>query len=205
MNFSQNAAVSTSVSKLGCGRSFHIVENPMKEFALASVIVLLCGGAGFAQAPCAGISQPTDQEHFVRREIQSRIDESIEAAEAKDLAARVHYFAPDLTLRTVDGTALDREQIEAAMKRDSDWTLSVSDQTTIRIECLALKGKEAVLVTDQHFVRTVPDRKDGSPHELITNVKHRETWVYTSAGWFVRRIEELKQGSTYLDGKLYQE
>jgi hypothetical protein len=83
--------------------------------------------------------------------------------------------------------------------------LSVSDQTTIRIECLELNGKETVLVTDQHFVRTVPDRKDGGPHELITNVKHRETWVYTEAGWLTKRVEELKQGPTYLDGKLYEE
>jgi ketosteroid isomerase-like protein len=147
----------------------------------------------------------TDQEHFVRDEIQSRIDESVEAAEAKDVAAKMHYFAPDLTLKLVDGTVLDRKQIEEGMKRDTDWTLSVSDQTTIRIECLELKGKETVLVTDQHFVRTVPDRKDGSPHELVTNVKHRETWVYTEAGWLTKRVEELKQGLTYLDGKLYEE
>ncbi|HXO30816.1 MAG TPA: hypothetical protein VN901_00530 [Candidatus Acidoferrales bacterium] len=48
----------------------------------------------------------------------------------------------------------------------------------------------------------MPNRKDGSPHELITNVKHRETWGYTEAGWLMKRIEEMKQGPTYLDGKL---
>jgi hypothetical protein len=61
------------------------------------------------------------------------------------------------------------------------------------------------LITNQHFVRTVPDRKDGSPHELITNVTHRETWVYTAAGWLTERIEELHQAPTYLDGKLSEE
>ena len=91
------------------------------------------------------------------------------------------------------------------MKRDADWTLVVSDQTEVKIECFELKGKSAVLVTDQHFVRTVPDRKDGSPHQLITNVEHLETWVYTEAGWLTKRIDELKQGPTYLDGKPYQE
>lgn len=141
----------------------------------------------------------------MRAEIQSRIDESMEAAEANDFSAKVHYFAPDLTLKLVDGTVLDRKQLEEGMKRDAEWTLAVSDQTTVKIECFELKGKEAVVVTDQHFVRTVPDRKDGSPHELVTNVTHRETWVYTAAGWLTRRIEELKQGPTYLDGKLYEE
>ncbi|MGB9236537.1 MAG: hypothetical protein WCC04_19180 [Terriglobales bacterium] len=62
-----------------------------------------------------------------------------------------------------------------------------------------------MVVTDQHFVRTVPDRKDDSPHELATNVKHRETWVYTRDGWLTKQIEELAQGPTYLDGQLYEE
>ena len=177
----------------------------MKKFTWTSIVLLFSAAAGFAQVPCARTSPLTDQEHFVREEIQSRINESIEAAEAKDLAAQMHYAAPDLTVTLVDGTVLDRKQLEEGMKRDSDWTLSVSDQTTIKIECIELKGKQAVLVTDQHFVRTVPDRKDGSPHELITNVKHRETWVYTKAGWLTERVVELKQGDTYLDGKLYEE
>jgi ketosteroid isomerase-like protein len=177
----------------------------MKKFTLTSIILMFSAMAGFAQGPCARYSLLTDQERFVREEIQSRIDQSIEASEAKDLAAQMHFAAPDLTLMLLDGTVLDRKQLEEGMKRDSDWILSVSDETTIKIECIELKGKQAVLVTDQHFVRTVPDRKDGSPHELITNVKHRETWVYTKDGWLTEHIVELKQGLTYLDGKLYEE
>jgi hypothetical protein len=173
---------------------------------LAWTIMLLLGAAsGFAQDPCARMSSATDQERWVRTEIQERIDESIEAAEARDLPAMMHHFAPDLTLKLTDGTVLDRKQIEEGMKRDSDWILAVSDQTTVTIQCLELKGAEAVLITDQHFDRTVPDRKDGSPHELITNVRHRETWVYTQSGWLTKRIEELEQGQTYLDGKPYGE
>ena len=129
----------------------------MKKFTWTSIVLLFSATAGLAQGPCARTSPLTDQERFVREEIQSRIDESIEAAEAKDLAAQMHYAAPDLTVTLVDGTVLHRKQLEEGMKRDSDWTLSVSDQTTIKIECIELKGKQAVLVTDQHFVRTVPE------------------------------------------------
>ncbi len=177
----------------------------MKTCGWASVVVLLSTAAGFAQAPCARSSQITDQERFVRADIQSRIDQSVEADEAKDLAARMHNFAPDLTVTLIDHTVLDRKQVEENIKRDSDWTLSVSDQTAINIRCLDLKGKEAVVITDQHFVRSVPDRKDGSPHELITNVRHREIWVYTVVGWLMKRIEELQVGPTYVDGKAYDE
>ncbi len=176
----------------------------MKKFAWSSIVVLF-SAVGLAQSPCARTAPLTDQERFVLHEIQLRIDESVEASEAQDLAAKMHYAAPDLTLKLVDGTILDRKQIEAGMKRDSDWILAVSDQTTIKIECIELKGTEAVLFTDQHFVRTVPDRKDGSPHELITNATHRETWIYAKGGWLTKRIDELKQGPTYLDGKLYKE
>jgi hypothetical protein len=176
----------------------------MKTLTWTSIVVLLGIAAGFAEDLCARTSPLTDQQRFVRQEIQSRIDESIEADEAKDLVAKMEHSAPDLTLKLVGGTVLDRNQIEEVVKRDADWILSVSDQTTVTIECIELKGKEAVLITDQHFVRMVPDRKDGSPHELITSVKHRETWIYTQNGWLTKRIDELKEGPIYLDGKLYE-
>jgi hypothetical protein len=175
----------------------------MRIIIRASLVVVSLAATAFGQSPCVRTSPLTDQEQFVRCEIQSRIDESIEAAEANDFPARVRYFAPDLSIKLLDGAVLNRQQLEQEMKRDAEWTLSVSDQTTIRIECLQLRGKEAVAITDQHFVRTVPDRKDGSPHQLITNVTHRETWVYTKDGWLTKRIEELQQGPTFLDGKAF--
>ena len=177
----------------------------MKKITCTIILFLLNAVAALAQNPCGRNSPLSDQERFVQREIQSRIDESIEAGQAKDVAAELHYAAPTLTVKLVDGTIFDRKQIEEAMTRDSGWILAVSDQTTVTIQCLELKGKEAVLVTEQHFVRTVPDRKDGSPHELITNVTHKETWAYGKDGWLTQRVEELKQGPTYLDGKLYVE
>jgi hypothetical protein len=176
----------------------------MRTFTWTSIVVLLGIAGGSAENLCAHTSPLTGQGRLVRREIQSRIDESIEADEAKDLVAKMEHSAPDLTLKLVDGTVLDRKQIEEGVKRDADWILSVSDQTNVTIECIELKGKEAVLITDQHFVRTVPDRKDGSPHELITHVKHRETWIYTQKGWLTKRIDELTEGPVYLDGKLYE-
>ena len=79
----------------------------------------------------------------------------------------------------------------------------VSDRTRIKVDCLVLKGKEATVYTNQHYVGYMPDRKDGSPHEVITNITHRETWVFTSAGWKVKYIEELQNGPTFLDGRPY--
>jgi hypothetical protein len=176
----------------------------MHKALLVWVIATVTVGTASAHGACKGKGGFTAQETLVQAEIQARIDESIEADEAKDLAAKTHYFAPDVSLKLLDGTILGRHEIEEGMKRDADWILKVSDRTTMAIDCLELKGKEAMAITNQHFVRTVPDRKDGSPHELVTNMKHRETWIYTDAGWLVKRIEELERGATYLDGKLYE-
>jgi hypothetical protein len=39
----------------------------------------------------------------------------------------------------------------------------------------------------------------------LSPTAHPEAWIYTADGWLTKRIEELKQGPTYLDGKLYEE
>jgi hypothetical protein len=60
-----------------------------------------------------------------------------------------------------------------------------------------------MLGTKQQYVRTVPDLKNGSPHEIITSARHLEIWTYTEDCWVTKRIEELEQGQTYLDGEPY--
>ena len=47
----------------------------------------------------------------------------------------------------------------------------------------------------------MPDRKDGSPPEVIPHVARRKAWVFTRGGRKVRHIEELRRGPTLLDGR----
>lgn len=143
-----------------------------------------------------------NQEAIARRDIQHLIDQSIEADIAKDAEARSFIETADLTIKELDGKTYSAAQIGASVN-SYQGILRVSDDTKISVECLTLKGKEAIVYTNQHFVRYVPDRKDKSPHEIITNIIHRETWIFTEQGWRVRYIEELERGNTYLDGKLY--
>ena len=144
------------------------------------------------------------QEHIALREIEARIQESVEADEAKDVDSKMRGMAADATNKLLDGTILDRKQIEEGVRRDYDWILSVSDETRVSVTCLNLKGTTAIVCTSQRFVRMVPDRKDGSPHELITSITHREVWVYSGDRWLNKHIEELKRGPTYLDGEPYE-
>jgi hypothetical protein len=168
---------------------------------LAVFAVMLAASVAWAACPKA---TNTAQEQVARSEIQSRIDQTIEADEAKDLDAKLHYAAADMTVRLEDGTELGRKQIEEGLRRDADWILSVSDRTHTEVECIELKGRTALVLTRQHFVRMVPDRKDGSPHELVTNVTHRETWVYGERGWVTKHIEELAHGPMLLDGEPFE-
>ncbi len=143
-----------------------------------------------------------NQEAIARRDIQRLIDQSIEADVAKDAMARSFIETEDLKIRELNGKVSAGAQIGASVN-SYQGILRISDDTKIKVECLTLKGKEAIVYTNQHFVRYVPDRKDESPHEVITNIIHRETWVFTEDGWKVRYIEELERGNTYLDGKSY--
>jgi hypothetical protein len=143
-----------------------------------------------------------DQEAVARRDIQQLIQQSIEADIAKDARARSYIETEDLMIKELDGKIVTAAKIGASIN-NYQGILRISDKTKIAIECLTIRGKEAIVYTNQHFVRYVPDRKDESPHEVITNIIHRETWIFTEQGWKVRYIEELERGNTYLDGQLY--
>lgn len=144
------------------------------------------------------------QESIARRDIQKLINSSVEADEAKDEAASNHIFTADFTIKDLDGklwTSADMQGKKGASGQHYDQILKVSNSTRIAIECLTLKENEAVVYTNQHLVRYVPDRKDGSPHEVITNIIHREVWIFTENGWRCKHIEELQRGGTFLDGQ----
>ena len=134
-----------------------------------------------------------------RRAIQERINAAIEADKRKE---RIDTMTPDFTVKLLSGEVLDRQQLEQDRARDQSEIISISDETSVVIYDLALKGDEATVYTSQHFVRTVWGR-DGKPHEVITNITHRELWVNTPGGWLQKHIEELERGPTFVDGEPY--
>jgi hypothetical protein len=182
-----------------------------RDLSLGAVILLIGtiwmgAGTALARQSCAtpGAWKPTPQERIVQRDIQEAIDQGLEEREAKDIEALSRQISPDFTLRLVDGTTLNREQSLEGIRQDLQTVLQFhADRSYTHVECLNLAGNEATVYTKQQYVRTMPDRKDGSPHEAITSVRHRETWLYTKDRWVNRRIEEIERGTTYLDGEPY--
>lgn len=146
-----------------------------------------------------------NQEKIARRDIQRAINTALNADFAKDAVARASIETADFTIKELDGKVYTKESTMqiGASANNYQGILKISERTKINVECVTFKGKEAIVYTNQHFVRYVPDRKDESPHEVITNILHREVWVFTEKGWKMRYLEELERGNTYLDGKLY--
>jgi hypothetical protein len=172
----------------------------------AGIAFVMEAGTALAQTACSaqGARKPTAQERIVQRDIQEAMDGNSEEWAAKDLEALSRQMPVDFTVRLLDGTTLNRQQVIEGMRQDLESVLKIDgDRTYTRVECLTLAGNEAAVYTKQQYVRTLPDQKDGSPHEVITSVRHREKWVYTKEGWLAKRVEEIEQGPTYLDGGPY--
>ena len=163
----------------------------------------MCIENSVAQTPCAQreSAKPTAKEIAFRREIQKRIDETIEADKAKHVDGAIRYDLPEFTVKNLDGSVDKREDARKGIQQGYQYILKVTDETYVKIDCLTLKGREATVYINQHFVRTMPDRKTSSPHTVITNITHKEDWVRTSKGWMRRHIDELQRGPSFLDGK----
>ena len=147
------------------------------------------------------------QEAIAKRDIQTLIKQGLEAGQAKDATAEAHIEAADFTIKDLAGKLWTRAELKGnkgAAATNYEGIIRISNRSWIKIEALTLKGLEAIVYTNQHFVRYVPDRKDGSPHELITNIIHREIWIFGEEGWKLKHIEELERGKTYLNGDVFE-
>ncbi|HVG22812.1 MAG TPA: alpha/beta hydrolase fold domain-containing protein [Thermoanaerobaculia bacterium] len=156
----------------------------MKTLALL-LSLALCGCASTAGA---------------RRELQAAIDASIDADRRHDAAARLALLAPDFELLTLDGRILRRADAERGIAELHRSTIAFGAGTRTIIQRISVTGDVATLLTNQHLVRTVRG-PSGAPAERISNIRHRETWLRTQAGWKTQRVEELEQGPVTLDGE----
>ena len=153
---------------------------------LVSLTLYGCASAGPAQRD-------------VQREIQAAIDATIEADRRHDVAARMALLAPDYEVVTLDGRILRRADVERGIADFQQSTIAFGPATRTTIEKISVSGDVATVLTNQHLVRTVRGPA-GSPVERISNIRHRETWVRTPAGWKVKRVEETEQGPVTVAG-----
>jgi hypothetical protein len=167
---------------------------------LAAAPGCLCIEGSVARTPCA-THRLSAAERAARREIQARIDLTIEADKAKDVDAATRFDTPDYTVKNLDGSVDTLDQARAGIRAGYERIGRVSDDTYVHVDCVTLRGDVATIYVNQHFVRTIRLGDDPALHELITNITHREIWVRTPSGWMQRHIDELQRGPTFIDGK----
>ena len=167
-----------------------------------------CRGAEREKIAQAQQASLTPAERMAWREIQERIDRMSHGEEAKDLNAAMHFMADDYTLYTLpdkdspQGKVINRQQIAVYKKQNLNSLYSTSPETHTDIESLTMKGNVATVITYQYYVRVIRG-SDGSPHQAITSVRHKETWIYTEQGWLQQSVQELERGPIFLDGQPY--
>jgi len=162
----------------------------------------MCIEDSVRKTPCGASRTTSPEEDKARREIQERIDLTIEADKAKNVLAATRFNTPDFHVKNLDGSIETLDEVKVGIQAGYDRIQKVSDRTHIAIDCLIIAGDEATVFINQHFVRTILPGNDPRPHELITNITHREIWVRTDGGWMRRSIEELERGPSFVDGTL---
>jgi hypothetical protein len=127
----------------------------------------------------------------VRTALQARYDMLARAFRKKDSRALMAGLTGDFTEKR-DGQTLSRKQWEAEIAQILAGTRSVS-RMAFKIDRLTVKGASAVAVAKLSLARSVTT-PEGPRSQSLTRTS-RDTWVKTSAGWRLKRMEVLSSKS----------
>jgi len=157
---------------------------------------------GFSpQATNSGQANPINRfaPGSVRRDLEAMYTAQDEAIKKRNFKAFVSTFAPDYSIKLLNGDVFNRQQVEGFVKSDMARTRSV-EKSLSSIDSLSTAGNEAVVIVT-HEARRVLEDAHGQPHKWENKVVHKETWIKTTDGWKIRRLEEVKQVYLLRDGK----
>jgi Domain of unknown function (DUF4440) len=135
----------------------------------------------------------------VRQELEAVFARRVQAVKNKDAETQISQVSPDYSASRPNGQTLNYEQIANYMRRGADQFVAVT-YLSITIEGLTIRDNEALVDARQRFARTQRLR-DGNIHCVVTGVLQRETWVRTSEGWKLRRVDNLREQSMIVDGR----
>jgi len=166
------------------------------------IILLITGAlcAASAQADRSAKADPGDKttSENVRRELEVAYATQDEAIKKNDFKAFVGTFAPDYSIKLLNGDAFSREQVENFVKNDMARTKAV-EKSVSTIESLTVGPDGAVVIVTHEASRVLTDGQNVS-HKWENKVVHKETWTRMTDGWKIRRLEEVKQIYLLRDG-----
>jgi len=106
---------------------------------------------------------------------------------------------PDFHTITPDGTVSTRAQMYERT-RGFIGRVERFDSLSEVILRLTMAGDTAHAMVDQRTVRQ-QRLADGALHEIRTSVIQRESWIRTSDGWLLWRVDQIQPGETLVDGR----
>jgi ketosteroid isomerase-like protein len=140
-----------------------------------------------------------DAADKAKEELEARYRENEAAFFARDADRVMVLRHPDFHTVGPDGKGMTREQM---VERTRSFINRVEkfDSLFENITALELRGDTAVATVAQ---RTVREQRfpDGTLHEIRTSAVQRESWIKTTAGWLMWRVDHVKPGPTLVDGK----
>lgn len=172
-----------------------------RRWALAGMLVVAATGAGCSsRRPPTTAAPDADPVAVVRRELEARYGENEAGFVARDPDRVMRLRHPAFHTVTPDGKVSTREEM---YERTRQFIARIErfDSLSETITALTLEGDTALAVVDQ---RTVRQQRlgDGTLHEVRTSVVQRESWVRTDGEWLLWRVDEIHDGTTFVDGKL---
>jgi hypothetical protein len=173
------------------------------------VLLLAIAALGACAAPPPSIARSAAADSLTpwldaaRAEVQSALDQLVDARRRHDVPAALALRAEDASFVREDGTRLDRVSLEELLWASDRRVLDVDAQSAVTIDRIESwsprqpwdSDEPALLVvhTTQRFVRTVMDGGAGLPRQLDTTTPHRETWRRTKDGWRQVEVVELAE------------
>jgi hypothetical protein len=125
---------------------------------------------------------PSD-ERTLRQELQAAYDALAAACVSQDLPAAMAKLAPDVHWTMVDGSKLDRSEVENSMR---DFLKTLGPGSSAKYTLVSLKRQGEDVLVDVHLTVTTVMADPDRPGKTLKHVGRsgwHDVWVKGPAGW----------------------
>ena len=136
-------------------------------------------------------------EAAIKRELEARYAENEAGFYARDPDRVMRIRHPDFHSFPPNGEPMNREQMHERT-RGFIGRVEKFDEVLEEITGLTVQGDTAHATVDQS-TRRQQRFPDGTLHEIRTSVTQRESWIRTSQGWLLWRVDDVHGGYTLVD------
>jgi ketosteroid isomerase-like protein len=176
-----------------------------RRYSISAAHMSLVLSSGLLLAAGCAISPPPEttaeaaSPAGVRQELEQAYELNRRALLARDLNAVLALRTPDFSAITPDGVTHGSQEM-AEFSRN--LLANVEQWLALSFDILSLeeRGDEVSADVRQHTIR-MQRRNDGKVHRIENWVTQRETWVRTSQGWKMRRVDNMRDQKVLIDGQ----